>query len=62
MNLSPDLERECWRINLGIMRQLEEHAEVAKIETTVLCMDLTAHINRSLGQIKRRALERMRRG
>lgn len=43
-----------------IAARLEREAEVAKIETTVLCMDLQATTNRRLGQIKRRALERMR--
>lgn len=45
-----------------VAHNIERRAFIAKIETTVLCGDLLAHINRCAGQIERRARERLRRG
>lgn len=59
MNLSPPLRDEAYRILNGVARNAEKRAELARIETTVLCGDLLAHCNRSLGQIQRRARERI---
>lgn len=57
---SGEMSMELARIMRVVGDVAERRAEVAKIMTTVLVMDLSAHVNKCLGQIRRRAIERMR--
>lgn len=60
MTLSPELRQHAYAILNTVARNAETRAELAKIETTVLCMDLLATTNRKLAQSGRRAIERIR--